>query len=278
MGQSHFWCAGSVPATLPVGQKKSESTSGRPEVGQRHSWWAGSVPKATFCARVGPSFNFCQHSMPPGDFPSTLRAAGDILLTSVNYQHSPTLRVFGQPSINCHQICVWTGDILCTSASFLLRQETLCQLPLTFYAAGRSSVNFPCSRGHSINFREPSVQPGDIPSTFVNFACGREASCQHFMWAGVLPSISVNFLCGREISVNNHLLSMRPGDLLSTSIIYPWHRETFLLFSSAFREARRPSVNICLLFVPPGDTPSTSINFLASGRTSIHFCQLSMRP
>ena len=201
--------------------------------------------------------------MQPGDPPSPF--ANFTCVRPTFHQRPSNLRTDGKHSVNFHQLSVLPRHLPSTTINFPGI------LPST-------SVKFPCSQGHSINFREPSVQPGDFPSTFVNIACGREASCQHSVWPGVFPSISDNVLCCREISVNNHLLSMRLGELLSTSIKYPWHQETFLLFLLAFREARRSSVNIHLLFVSPGDLPSTSIHFFSSERTSIHFRQLSMRP
>ena len=52
------------------------------------------------------------------------------------------------------------------------------------------------------------------------------------------------------------------GDLPSTSIDFPFSRETLRQLLSTFREAESPSVNFSEHSVRLGDLPSPTINFL----------------
>ena len=172
--------------------------------------------------------------------------------TSVNFP-------CGQKTLR--QLSVWQGYFTSTTIKFLCSQGppvNFCQLfvqpedlPSTFHATGdlpSNSINFPCgqeilrqllSTFHtdwrtSANYHQLSVQPGDLPSTFL--ATGR---------------LFVNFLCGlktfRQLSVvvgspsiNFSQLSVQPGDLLSTSVNFQCGQD-----------------NYCQLPL----SPSTSINF-----------------
>ena len=141
-------------------------------------------------------------------------------------------------------------------------------------------------RGPSINFRLDSMQPGDLPSTSVNFPCGRYTLLQISVRPGdfQLPSTfhaagrpSVNFLCSQgnfcqlpstfyvvgRCCANVALLSTFPAaDTLSVNFRHvSMQLEDLLSISSTFYVARRPS-----------------INFLCGRERSVNFCQLSMWP
>ena len=88
-------------------------------------------------------------------------------------------------------------------------------------------------------------------------------------------------------------MSQRPsGVLLSASVNFPFCRNIFCHFPSAFCVARRHSVNFYYLFMRPGDFLSTFVNFTCRRETfrqllstfctavrfSVNFRQLSMRP
>ena len=73
-------------------------------------------------------------------------------------------------------------------------------------------------------------------------------------------------------------LSMRSGELPSTSGNYSCSCETFHQLSSTLLKVGRHSVNICQISVRPRDLPSRSIKFCVAGRSSGNFGQLSERP
>ena len=99
-------------------------------------------------------------------------------------------------------------------------------------------------------FRQFSMRLGDLPSTFVNCLCGSDTLRQ---------------LCR---------LSVRIGDFPSTTMSFPCDQN-----------------NLRKIFMCLGDLPSISVNILcghdtlpkipltlgAAGRSSINFCQLSVR-
>ena len=115
-------------------------TTGRPSVNFRqNSVWPGDLPStsvkppcfreifrqlpSTFCAAGRHCSNYRQLSVPPINLPST----------SVN---SPcSLKTFRELSVR-------PGEFSSTFVYFLCCQEACCQLPSTFHAAGRHSVNF----------------------------------------------------------------------------------------------------------------------------------------
>ena len=188
------------------------------------------------------------------------------------------------------------------------------ELPTNFYAAGKWSDNF-C---------QLSVRPGDLPSTFCVARAFRELPStfhatrgpyvnfrQLSIWSGDLPStfhatgkcsISVHFPCFRQNFHQLFLLSVGPGDLLSTFMNFLCGRETFIKISSSFCAAGRTSVNIpCVqktfcnfqqLYVLLEDIVSTFVNFLCHRETfrqlsstflpvekhSVNFRQLSVWP
>ena len=95
--------------------------------------------------------------------------------------------------------------------NFLNGREAFSQLPSKFCVTQRPFVNF----------RQISVQQGELPLTFVNFLCGWETFHQ-------LPS---TFRAARRLSVNFSLLSVQ--------------RETFRPLLLAFHVATKLFVNFC---------------------------------
>ena len=138
--------------------------------------------------------------------------------------------------------------------------KTFRQLPSTYCAVGRPSINF----------RQLFLHPGELLSNSISFPYN-QTFCQHFVWLRGLPSTSINFPCGPQIirlfpsticaarrhSVNFNPLSTRTGDLLSTSVEFSCIQETI---------HQLPSV-----FLQPVDL-SISVNLLCSREI---FCQLS---
>ena len=122
------------------------------------------------------------------------------------------------------------------------------------------------------------MQPGDLPSPFVSFSCSlvtiRQISST-FVRPSDLPSTFSNFCAARRHSVN--ILCA----LLSTSVNIPCSRVIFRQFRSIFLADGRPSVNFCQLSVWPEDLLLT---FLMAGTPSVtsdklpfileSFCQL----
>ena len=118
----------------------------------------------TICASAGTSMNFvnylcgrrnfCKLSVQPCDLTSTSinfpSFSGTIRQYSVHQQGlSSTFHAPVGPSLNFPRIC-----------------GTFCQPPSTFCASTGHSVNFPCIRRNFVNFRQLSVRPLDLPSTF----------------------------------------------------------------------------------------------------------------
>ena len=185
--------------------------------------------------------------------------------TSINFPYGrkilrqlpSTFRVAGRPFVNFCQLYLWPGDLTSTSVNFLCSRGTIVNsvnFPCDRETRKRSST-FRAAVGHSINLGQLSLCPGDLPLSSINFS----------VWPGDLPSSSVNFprhlktlcklpltfrasrrtfinfTCGREIvcrlpstlrvaerpSVNIHLLSVRPGDFPSCSVIFSFDQKTF---------------------------------------------------
>ena len=149
---------------------------------------------------------------------------------------------------------MWAGGLLSASINFLCRLETFCQHRSTLLAAGRPSVNFLYIREsfhkltstfraarRSLNFRQISAWPGDLPLKSVKFPYDRETF-------GQFPSIL--HVAGR-LSINFHQHSVWPNNRLST-------------FRAAGRSSIKfpnewgCSVNICQLSVRPGNLSSIS--------------------
>ena len=89
-----------------------------------------------------------------------------------------TFRVAWKSSINIRQHFVWSRDLSLTSINFLCGRETFLKYLSAFRVVGRSFINFRnlSMQGRpSVNFYQISVQPGDFPSTFVNFPYGQKS-------------------------------------------------------------------------------------------------------
>ena len=139
------------------------------------------------------------------------------------------------------------------SDGFLCVRWTFCQLPATFRVVAVVSVNFPCVRRTFRQlfvrlrlFRQLSVRPQDLPSTFF-------ASTQP-------PATSINFPCVRwtfrELFYGSrafHQISVSPRDLPSTSVNFLCVVSTFHELPSTFCALAVPSINFCQLFVHPRD-------------------------
>ena len=203
--------------------------------------------------------------------------SGDLPLTSVNFLCCP--KTF------C-QLPVRPGDLLSTSKTFCTARRPSVQFPcgreefrqlLLIFRSSRKPVIFcQLSVGQdtfcqlistsvvvgklSVNFCRPFVRQGDLPSTSVNFPCGRQ-TFHHLL------STSDNFPCSQETF--RHLLVLQV-DLAST-----------------FRADWRLSINFCQISVQPEDLTSTfcQLSILTedlpvaqtTGRSSVKFCELSVQ-
>ena len=138
------------------------------------------------------------------------------------------------------------GDLPSTSVK-LGGRETLRQLPSTFRAARR----------HSVNFCLHSVWPGDLLSTSVYSPYCRETfhKLSSTFHAARRP---VKFLCSMQTF--RQLLStfLRPGELPLSSVSFPSGRKTFRQFPSTFCAAGRPSITFRKHSLRPGYLSSTS--------------------
>ena len=176
----HFPCSlenfRQVPSTFHV--------AGRPSIILLQlSVQPGHLP-STFCAGGRPSIKFCQlfatgtssvhfHQLFlwPESWSENFVQAGDLPSTSVNFGCSrETLHKFCQHSVQTEELlstfCVARRPFV-NFCQLSCAQETYRKLPATFCVAGRPSVKF----------RQFSMWQGDILSTCVNFACGRETIC-----------------------------------------------------------------------------------------------------
>ena len=132
------------------------------------------------------------------------------------------------------------------------------ELPLTFRADGRTSVNF-----HLL-----PMQPGDFPSTYVNFPCGWETFCQPPSTLCAAEYLLVTFRATGRPSINFRQLSVQKVDLPSSSVNSLFSLENFRQIPSTLCAAERTSLNLCLHSVRSGDLPSTSVNFPCRRETS----------
>lgn len=107
---------------------------------------------------------------------------------------------------------------LSTSVNFLCDWQTFRPMLLTFWTAVRSSVNF----------RQLFVLLGKLPSTSVKFMCGYKTIQQLSLRPGdlQLPPLTLNRAVGWP-SVNFRQISLCPGKILSTSVNFPSCRDTF---------------------------------------------------
>ena len=200
-----------------------------------------------------PTVNFCQLSMPLShllstsvkfpcirenfcQLPSTFVQPIDLLSTSINFPCGPQIiRLFPSTfcatrrhSVNFHPLSTRTGNLLSTSVKFSSIQETFHQLPSTFL--------LPVDLSNSVKFL-------CIRETFCQFSCRWETFYQFrqiSVWPGDLLS---TFLATDRPSINLRQLSVPSGDLLSTSIKFPCDQETFRQLPSIFCATERPSVN-----------------------------------
>ena len=93
--------------------------------------------------------------------------------------------------------------------------------------------------------------PRDLPSTYVNFSCGRKT------FRELLSTLHT----ARRASINFSQLSVRPGDFLSTFIIFHFSHISFCQLPYGWETVHQ--------------LPST---FLTAGWPSVTFCQHSLRP
>ena len=135
---------------------------------------------------------------------------------------SSTFCTARRPSVNICFVFVQPADLPSTSVKILCDPETLCKLPSTFHAAGRTFVNlvnFLYGWETFVNICELAVTQGDLPSTSVNIPCHQKTFRQ-------LPS---TFCVAKRLSINFSLL--------------PVQRETFRPLPSAYHVATKLSVN-----------------------------------
>ena len=237
---------------------------------------------------------------------------GQLPWTSVN------LGASRRPSVIVNQPSAWTGDLLSTSINSRCSQKAFHQLLSNFHTARRlsmNSVNFPCSqetfrqifsqleehpwnfravRRPFGNFREPSMQLGQLPWTSVNLGASRRSSVivnQPSAWTGDLLSTFVNVPCSRE-TFRQLLSTFRATS--RHSVKFQSSQTIFHPLASTFHasKTKRHFVNFRHLSEQLGEFPSTSVNFLfgqetlrhvpsilhTAGRSSTIFRQLFMRP
>ena len=205
-------------------------------------------------------------SVYPGEFlqlPSTFCAAGI---------HSVNFHVAGRSSVNFCQLFMWSGHLPSTFRTIVRTSINFHQLSFRLGELLSSSVNISC--GWEI-FCQLSVQPGDFSPTYVNFPCDRETFRQlpsNFRAARRSPPTSVNLLCCREIF---HQLSVWPVGFLITSGSFPCDSSTFHELPSTFLAAGRPSVQFCQLSVQQRELLSKSVKFLCNQK---NFRQHSVWP
>ena len=197
---------------------------------------------STFCAAVRTFVNFRQLSMQPGDLPSTLRVAG-------------------RPPLKFCRLSILAEDVW---LKFRVAMETFRKLPSTFRAARRCWLNFPCIRDNfrelpstfcaagrrsanicqlsvakrpSANFSQLSARLGDHPSTSIDFWCSQDTFHHLLSTFRADRRPSVNFSCAGRHFVKVWQLSVRLGDLSSTSVKISCHRETFRKLPATFCSA-----------------------------------------
>ena len=152
------------------------------------------------------------------------------------------------------QITVHPGKFLSTSVKFSCSRETFRQPLSTLGTAGRPSVNF-----HLL-----SVWLGDLSLTSVNFPCGSESLLHHFVQ---LVDLLSTFRAAWRPTVNSGHLSVRTEDLLCTSVNFTYSLENFRRLPSNFPANKRSSVNFCQLSVRPGHLPLITEGLLAARKS-----------
>ena len=122
---------------------------------------------------------------------------------------------------------------LLISINFACSRETFRQFPLSFLVAGRNSMNF----------RQLSVLPEDLLSTF-HVALRPSANFRNlFVWLGDLLWTFANFCMARRPSFKFRHLSVQPGDLSFTSVNFLCGHETSRKLPSYLGAVGRPFVN-----------------------------------
>ena len=125
----------------------------------------------------------------------------------------------GRLSVKFWQLSIW----LPISVKIPCRQET-CQLLSTFCAVGKHSVNFLNFLCGQKTFRQLSVWPGDLQSTFSNFPCDWETFHQLSVR---LEDHPLTFFAAGGPFTNFRQLSVWPVNLTSSSVYFMCRWPTF---------------------------------------------------
>ena len=206
---------------------------------------------STSCAFKRPTVNFRQ-------FPSRQKSFHKFL---------STFQAGKRPSVNFlqlslwpetfRQISVWPQDLSSASIKCPCGRVTFCKFVLNFPAVRKRCVNFHLAWRLCVNFCQLFVRPVDFPSLPSTLGAAKIFS-DNFHDISVLPG-------------NVASISIWPGELPSTSVNFPYHRETFRQLLCNFCTVRRPSINIPSNCVNFRHLPSTFLNFLCGGRPSVNF-------
>ena len=174
---------------------------------------------------------------------------------------------------------------LSTSVNFLFSREAIRKLASAFRGAETSSASlhqFSVPPGEpSVNLRQYSMRPGDLPSTSANFPYGQETFRQLSAFPVDLRELSVrlrellltsvNILCGQE-TLRQKPSTFHAGGKPSTNIRQlPCRRKTFCQLPSTFCAAVRISLNFLYDRENFRQLLST---FCAAERSSVNFRQL----
>ena len=162
----------------------------------------------------------------------------DILSTSFN--PLCVRGTFHQLFVHPRALALTTVNYLCVRGTFQkvpFGCWTVCQLHSTFCVVARSSINF--SYNHETirqrtvprtyenvrgTFRQLSIRPRVIPSSFVNFLCDRVIILEYFVHQRNLPSTSDNF---RSIHKTCRQLSVHRFELPSSFCASAGHSVNF---------------------------------------------------
>ena len=161
------------------------------------------------------------------------------------FRHLPSnFLAAGRSSVNFRQVSVLPGHLKSTSVKSPCIRETFYKLLSTYHVARRSSVNIPCGRETfrelpstfraagrlSVNFRHLSLRPKDLPSTLP--AAGRPSVnfCQQSVWPATCRQ-----------------LYFHSAVLLSTSVHFLCHQDTFRQLPSTHLPGYLPSISVCII-------------------------------
>ena len=158
---------------------------------------------------MGSSGNFSQPSLPQWNLPSITALPHHLLSTfyattgpSVNFpcDHESTFCADCGLSVSFHHLLMRLQGLPSTFITFPFCQWTFHQLPLTFHAAARSSVNICAVASLCIIFSQPSLPQRELllilhsaVGPFVNFPCSRGRICQPSMLSQDIPSTFIAF-------------------------------------------------------------------------------------